>query len=139
MEGTSRDKAADSIEELAAMIKCDPAVLRATFDRYSELVDKGVDEDFGKPSRFLHPINGPKYAALRLHPCVTVTFGGLETDVSARVLDTEGRPIPGLYAAGEVADTGMFGTEYPTCGTSIGGALFYGRIAGRVASGQSML
>ena len=139
VEGTSRDKAADSIEELAAMIKCDPAVLRATFDRYSELVDKGVDEDFGKPSRFLHPINGPKYAALRLHPCVTVTFGGLETDVSARVLDTEGRPIPGLYAAGEVADTGMFGTEYPTCGTSIGGALFYGRIAGRVASGQSML
>ena len=139
VEGTSRDKAADSIEELAAMIKCDPAVLRATFDRYSELVDKGVDEDFGKPSRFLHPINGPKYAALRLHPCVTVTFGGLETDVAARVLDTEGRPIPGLYAAGEVADTGMFGTEYPTCGTSIGGALFYGRIAGRVASGQSML
>ncbi|MFR3390986.1 MAG: FAD-binding protein [[Clostridium] scindens] len=58
---------------------------------------------------------------------------------AARVLDTEGRPIPGLYAAGEVADTGMFGTEYPTCGTSIGGALFYGRIAGRVASGQSML
>ena len=43
VEGTSRDKAADSIEELAAMIKCDPAVLRATFDRYSELVDKGVD------------------------------------------------------------------------------------------------
>lgn len=139
VEGESRDKAADSIEELAEKIKCDPAVLRATFERYNELIDKGVDEDFGKPSEFLHPINGPKYAALKLHPCVTVTFGGLETDVSARVLDTEGKVIPGLYAAGEVADTGMFGTEYPTCGTSIGGALFYGRIAGRVITGQSML
>ncbi|BDF04708.1 FAD-dependent oxidoreductase [[Clostridium] hylemonae] len=139
VEGTSRDKAADSIEELAALIKCDPATLRATFDRYQELTARGEDEDFGKPARFLHPIDGPKYAALRLHPCVTVSFGGLETDISARVLDNEGRPIPGLYAAGEVADTGMFGTEYPTCGTSIGGALFYGRIAGRMASGQSML
>ena len=44
-----------------------------------------------------------------------------------------------LYAAGEVAGTGMYGTQYPTCGTSIGGALFFGRIAGRAATGQALL
>ena len=139
LDGVSRDKVADSIEELAEKIHINPKTLRATYDRYCELVAKGEDEDFGKPAKFLHPIEGPKFAALRLHPCVTVTFGGLETDLSSRVLDNNGDPIPGLFAAGEVAGTGMYGTEYPTCGTSIGGALFYGRIAGRVASGKSML
>lgn len=139
VEGKSRDAVADSIEELAEKIKVDPAVLKATYDRYCELVEKGVDEDFGKPAKFLHPIKGPKFAALRLHPCVTVTFGGLETDVSARVMKPDGSIIPHLYAAGEVAGTGMYGTQYPTCGTSIGGALFYGRIAGRVAMDLKML
>lgn len=139
VEGKSRDAVADSIEELAEKIKVDPAVLKATYDRYCELVEKGVDDDFGKPAKFLHPIKGPKFAALRLHPCVTVTFGGLETDVSARVMKPDGSIIPHLYAAGEVAGTGMYGTQYPTCGTSIGGALFYGRIAGRVAMDLKML
>ena len=139
VEGKSRDAVADSIEELAEKIKVDPAVLKATYDRYCELVEKGVDEDFGKPAKFLHPIKGSKFAALRLHPCVTVTFGGLETDVSARVMKPDGSIIPHLYAAGEVAGTGMYGTQYPTCGTSIGGALFYGRIAGRVAMDLKML
>ena len=93
VEGKSRDAVADSIEELAEKIKVDPAVLKATYDRYCELVEKGVDEDFGKPAKFLHPIKGPKFAALRLHPCVTVTFGGLETDVSARVMKPDGSII----------------------------------------------
>ena len=54
-------------------------------------------------------------------------------------LQPDGSIIPHLYAAGEVAGTGMYGTQYPTCGTSIGGALFYGRIAGRVAMDLKML
>ncbi|HIT29274.1 MAG TPA: FAD-dependent oxidoreductase [Candidatus Scatomorpha stercoravium] len=139
VEGKSRDYAADSIEELAVKIKADPAVLKATYERYCELVEKGADEDFGKPAKFLHPIKGPKFAALRLHPCVTVTFGGLDTDLSARVIRPDGSVIPRLYAAGEVAGTGMYGTQYPTCGTSIGSALFYGRIAGRAVMDKKML
>lgn len=137
--GKSKDPCATSIEDLAVKMGCDPATLRATYDRYCALVEKGEDEDFGKPAEFLHPINGPKFVALRMHPCVTVTFGGLETDVSARVMRADGSVIPRLYAAGEVAGTGMYGTQYPTCGTSIGGALFYGRIAGRAAAGKCLL
>ena len=137
--GKSKDPCAASIDGLAKKMGCDPATLQATYDRYCELVERGVDEDFGKPAEFLHPIKGPKFVALRLHPCVTVTFGGLETDISARVMKPDGSVIPHLYAAGEVADTGMYGTQYPTCGTSIGSALFYGRIAGRAVTDQALL
>ncbi len=139
IEGKSRDKVADSIEELATMIKCDPAVLKATYDRYCSFVEKGVDEDFNKPAEFLHPVDGPKYVALRMHPCAVVTYGGLDIDISARVLDKDGKIIDGLYAAGEVAGTGLYGTQYPSCGTSIGSGLFYGRVAGRVTGGLPML
>lgn len=139
LPGKSKDPCAASIEGLAKKMGCDPATLQATYDRYCELVERGVDEDFGKPAEFLHPIKGPKFVALRLHPCVTVTFGGLETDISARVMKPDGSVIPHLYAAGEVAGTGMYGTQYPTCGTSIGSALFYGRIAGRAVTDQALL
>lgn len=135
----SRDHVADSIEGLAKKIGCEPQRLRASFDRYCELVEKGHDDDFGKPAEFLHPIEGPKYAALKLHPCVTVTFGGLEIDVQARVLRSDGSFIPGLYAAGEVANTGFYGTEYPTCGTSICNALMFGRAAAHTALGLEAL
>jgi succinate dehydrogenase/fumarate reductase flavoprotein subunit/uncharacterized protein with FMN-binding domain len=135
----SKDPVADSIEDLAKKIGCDPAVLRATYDRYCQMVKQGRDDDFGKPAEFLHPIDGPKFAALRLHPCVTVTFGGLDIDISAHVLKPDGSVIPNLYAAGEVAGTGLYGTQYPTCGTSIGSALFFGRIAGRAVTGKALL
>lgn len=135
----TKDPFSASIEGLAEKMGCDPAVLKATVERYNELCAKGVDEDFGKPAEFMRPVVGPKFAALRMHPCVTVTFGGLETDINARVLKDDGTVIPNLYAVGEVAGTGMYGTQYPTCGTSIGGALLFGRIAGRVLCGKGIL
>lgn len=131
----TKDPVSDSIEGLAEKIGCDPAQLRKTFDRYCELVEKGVDEDFGKPAKFLHPIKGPKYVALKLTPFAVVTFGGLEIDVDGRVLRPDGTAIPGLFAGGEVAGTGLYGTEYPTCGTSICGALMFGRAAAKTALG----
>ena len=137
--GKTKDPVSDNIEGLAKKIGCDPARLRKTFDRYCALVEKGVDEDFGKPAEFLHPIEGPKYVALKLSPCVTVTFGGLEIDINARVLRPDGSAIPGLFAAGEVAATGFYGTEYPTCGTSICGAMMFGRTAARSALGLEKL
>jgi predicted oxidoreductase len=114
-------------------------VLKATVDRYNALAEKGVDEDFGKPARFMFPITGPKYAAFQYTPCVTVTYGGLVTDLCARVLDTEDKPIPGFYATGEAASGALYGTVYPGCGTSIGSAILWGRVAARMAAGLSML
>ena len=131
-----KDVYADSLEELAQKMGVEYATLKATVDRYNELSAKGEDEDFGKTAEFMFPVDGPKYAAFYYTPCVTVTFGGLETDIAARVLDVNGKIIPGLYATGESAPTGIYGTIYPGCGTSIGTAVLWGRVAAGMATGQ---
>ncbi len=124
---------AATIGELADLIGVDKAALEATVARYNELCAKGVDEDFGKPAQYMIPVEGDEYYAFRMTPGTSVTFGGLEIDVNARVLDTNNQPIPGLYAAGEVAFTGLFDAEYPCCGMAIGSAVYYGRIAAESA------
>ena len=74
--------------------------------------------------------------AVKLHILTRKTLGGLETDLSARVLKTDGAPLPGLFAAGEVAGFGGGGLHgYRALeGSFLGGCLFSGRIAGRSAA-----
>lgn len=120
---------AATIEELAGLIGVDAQALTATVSRYNELCAKGVDEDFGKPAEYMIPVEGDEYYAFRMTPGTSVTFGGLEIDVDGHVLDTNNQPIAGLYAAGEVAFTGLFDAEYPCCGMAIGSAVYYGRVA----------
>ncbi|HTA00990.1 MAG TPA: FAD-binding dehydrogenase [Streptosporangiaceae bacterium] len=88
-----------------------------------------------KPHRFLDPAAGP-LVAVRLHIMTRKSLGGLHTDLGARVLDATGQPIPGLYAAGEVAGFGGGGMHgYRALeGTFLGGCLFSGRTAGRSAA-----
>lgn len=85
-----------------------------------------------KPHRLLDPAMGP-LIALRLHVLTRKTLGGLHTDLEARVLDAGGEPVPGLYAAGEVAGFGGGGMHGYNAleGTFLGGCLFSGRVAGR--------
>jgi uncharacterized protein len=85
-----------------------------------------------KPHKLLDPKNGP-LIAVRLHILTRKTLGGLQTDLSGRVLDSSGNPVPGLYAAGEVAGFGGGGVHgYRALeGTFLGGCLFTGRQAGR--------
>lgn len=134
IKGTE-DYFADSIEALAEKIKIDPATLKETVDRYNALSDAGFDEDFGKPARFMFPVKGPKYAAFQYTPCITVTYGGLITDLCGRVIDKDGKIIPGLFASGETASGALYGSIYPSCGTSIGSAMIWGRVAARMAAG----
>jgi predicted oxidoreductase len=74
--------------------------------------------------------------AVRLNLLTRKTLGGLETDLSSRVLGASGEPVPGLYAAGEIAGFGGGGMHgYRALeGTFLGGCLFSGRIAGRTAA-----
>ncbi|MCZ4072653.1 FAD-binding dehydrogenase [Agrobacterium sp. LMR679] len=85
-----------------------------------------------KPHRLLDPAMGP-LIAVRLHVLTRKTLGGLHTDLEARVLDAAGAPVPGLYAAGEVAGFGGGGMHGYNAleGTFLGGCLFSGRVAGR--------
>jgi uncharacterized protein len=87
------------------------------------------------PHRILDPHHGP-LIAVRLNILTRKTLGGLETDLDARVLGVDRGPIPGLYAAGEVAGFGGGGMHgYRSLeGTFLGGCLFSGRIAGRAVA-----
>ena len=88
-----------------------------------------------KPHRLLDPGCGP-LIAVRLNILTRKSLGGLETDLAARVLGTNGEPIAGLYAAGEVAGFGGGGMHgYRSLeGTFLGGCIFSGRAAGRAAA-----
>jgi predicted oxidoreductase len=88
-----------------------------------------------KPHKLLDPEAGP-LIAVRLHILTRKSLGGLHTDLSARVLGADGKPVPGLYAAGEVAGFGGGGVHgYRSLeGTFLGGCLFSGRTAGRAVA-----
>jgi predicted oxidoreductase len=73
----------------------------------------------------------PPFYALRLVPLLYNTQGGPRRDSSARVLNCDGQPIPGLYAAGEFGS--IWGSRYQTS-TNFAEALVYGRIAGHSAA-----
>jgi predicted oxidoreductase len=89
-----------------------------------------------KPHKLLDPEAGP-LIAVRLRILTRKTLGGLQTDLSSRVLRPDGKPLPGLYAAGEVAGFGGGGMHgYRALeGTFLGGCIFSGRAAGRAIAG----
>ena len=85
-----------------------------------------------KPHRLLDPAAGP-LIGVRLHILTRKTLGGLHTDLEGRVLNRENKPVPGLYAAGEVSGFGGGGMHGYNAleGTFLGGCLFSGRVAGK--------
>jgi predicted oxidoreductase len=89
------------------------------------------------PHKLLDPAAGP-LIAVKLNILTRKTLGGLHTDLEARVLDTAGAPISGLYAVGEVAGFGGGGMHGYNAleGTFLGGCLFSGRSAGRAAAAR---
>jgi predicted oxidoreductase len=88
-----------------------------------------------RPHRLLDPEAGP-LIAVRLNILTRKTLGGLQTDLDSRVLGSDGQPVEGLYAAGEVAGFGGGGMHgYAALeGTFLGGCIFSGRAAGRAAA-----
>ncbi len=88
-----------------------------------------------RPHKLLDPAAGP-LIAVRLNILTRKTLGGLQTDLDSRVIGVDGQPVPGLYAAGEVAGFGGGGVHgYAALeGTFLGGCIFSGRAAGRAAA-----
>mgnify|MGYP000832037459 CR=1 FL=1 len=134
--GKSKDPCAASIEGLAKKMGCDPATLQATYDRYCELVERGVDEDFGKPAEFLKfkVEKGPFYAA-RAKVVSLSTLGGVRVNDRFEALNSELKPIHGLYAVGNNANGFYSAPSYPPYqGLALGFAWNSGRIAGKEAA-----
>jgi 3-oxosteroid 1-dehydrogenase len=142
-------KQANSIEELAQLTKIDPATLKATIERFNSFVAKNRDEDFhrgeraydnwlgdftNKPSATLGTIAKAPFYAVQVVPGDVGTYGGVVTDVHARVLREDGSVIEGLYATG-VSTASVMGRSYPGAGASVGPSFTWGYVAAKHATG----
>lgn len=122
---------ADTLEEIAAAIGCDPQTLVETVNAYNSYVENGEDPEFGRKVFGEKLDKGPYYAVkgeVRVHH----TMGGVQINEQAQVLDTQGNVIPGLYAAGEV--TGGIHGANRLGGNAIADIIVFGRIAGENVS-----
>lgn len=102
----------DSVEELANHFNIPADTLKATVDRYNECCRQGFDPDFAKrPDLLIEIQEGKPIYCMKYMPIIENVFGGPACDVNARVLDTEGNPIPGLYEVGVMMGD-LYGTVY---------------------------
>ena len=125
---------ADTLEELAGKIGVPVDTLAATVDRVNHLTEIGEDIDYLKDPKFLEPIaEGPFYGVEVRPATCCFTACGLRIDRDANVLDSAGRAIPGLFAAGEVCG-GVIGPRYVGSGNSYGNCVTMGRVAGQSAA-----
>ncbi|HBR08429.1 MAG TPA: FAD-binding dehydrogenase [Clostridiales bacterium] len=122
---------ADTLEELAEKLNMPADTFVETVKRYNALCDKGVDEDFGKEAYRLLPLNTPPYFGCRQGANLLTTLDGLRINTNMQVLDTEGKVIDGLYAAGDCSG-GFFAHNYPEyiAGVAVGRTLTEGYLAG---------
>ena len=134
-------KLADSIPELAVAAGLPAAALQGTVQRWNDAVLAGEDTDFarfsrGKPDPAARALRKAPFYALQLFPMTRKSMGGLAIDADTRVLDKQGRPIPGLYAAGEVTGVAGINGSYGGEGTFLGPSVYLGRLAGRAVAGS---
>jgi predicted oxidoreductase len=129
---------AETILELADAVGLRRETSLESVNLFDSAVRAGaeIEPEFGRAIRGLAPISDGPVVAIQLFPMAQKNLGGARTDLDCAVLDSAGSPIPGVYAAGEVA--GMAGGSInggaALEGTMFGPALYSGRIAGRAAS-----
>jgi fumarate reductase flavoprotein subunit len=128
---------ADTIEELAEKLGLPKETLTATVERYNELYDKGVDEDFGKEAHRMSALRTAPFYGAKNCGYILCTMDGIQIDLNMNAVDTEGNAIPGLYVVGN--DSGAyFSATYPnlSTGAACGRTVTFGRRAGRIAAEQ---
>ena len=134
---------ANTVQALATKIQVPVDALEKTVVKMNEYASAGVDPQFGrganaydrffgdptsKPNPSLGRIESPPFYAIPINLGDLGTKGGLKADAQARVLQSDGQPIPKLYAAGNASGS-PFGNCYPGAGGTIGPALTFGYIA----------
>ncbi|ABW17744.1 flavocytochrome c [Alkaliphilus oremlandii] len=117
---------ADTIEEVAQFFDINVEQLKQTIEKYNQYAVNGKDEDFNRRGEIIGLTEAPYYLQ-KVTPAIHHTMGGLKIDTEARVIDNEGNPIPGLFAAGEVTG-GIHGTNR-LGGNAITDIIVFGRIA----------
>ncbi len=122
---------ADTIEGLAEQLGIDPAVLAKTLADWNEIVKNQRDTQFGRTTGMNADLTTPPYYAIKIAPGIHHTMGGVKIDTAAQVINTEGKPIPGLFAAGEV--TGGVHGGNRLGGNAVADIVIFGRIAAESA------
>lgn len=137
-------KRGSTIGELALAIGVPAATLEATVREFNRSAARGEDPEFGKgskaynryqgdaliePNPCLAPLESGPFYAIKLVVGDIGTFAGLVTDEQTRVLNSDGKPIKGLYAVGNDAAS-IMGGNYPGAGITLGPALTFGYVAG---------
>lgn len=143
-------KRSNTLAGLADQCGINPAVLKATVERFNRFAVAGVDTDFRrgegaheryqgdprhKPNPCLGPLDKPPFYGVQLYPGDVGTSGGLLCNENSEVLNVNGDVMPGLYAAGNITASVM-GRAYPGAGASIGASAVFSFIAARHATGQ---
>lgn len=136
----------DSIEQLAQSAGLPLAALRETIERYNAMVDSGEDKDFQRfgpkvpRSGFAPPprkiLQAPFYAA-PMYILIRKSMGGIRVDTSCRVLNRDGKPIPGLFASGEATGFGGLNGRNGMEGTFLGPAILMGRVAAQTVASNA--
>lgn len=121
-------KAKDTIKALAADIGVPADQLQKTLDSWNSAVKNKKDAEFGRKTGMDHELSAAPYYAIRIGPGIHYTMGGVKINTNTEVLDKNGKPIPGLFAAGEV--TGGLHGENRIGGNSIAEIIIFGRQAG---------
>ena len=128
---------ADTIAELAQGLGIEPGLLENTVQLYNEYAAEGEDPLFHKESTYVVPLETPPFYALFFGVEATAFFtnGGLRINPKSQVLDVNGEPVPGLYAAGRNAFA-IPARHYVASGVAVAEVLTFGRIAGQNASAE---
>ena len=121
---------AETIEDLAVQMGCDPAILQASVDQHNKAATGEEADPFGRQLYELTFDKGPYYAG-KGYAKVHHTMGGVEINANCEVLDENGNVIPGFYAAGEV--TGGIHGSNRLGGNAIADIVVFGQIAGQNA------
>ena len=122
---------ADTIEGLAEELNIDPATLAKTLSDWNEIVKNQRDPDFGRTTGMNEDLTTPPYYAIKIAPGIHHTMGGVKINTAAEVINTEGKVIPGLFAAGEVCGGVHGGNRLG--GNAVADIVIFGRIAAESA------
>lgn len=139
---------ANNIEELAKKMNVDVSTMKKSIFKYNTQIAEGLDQDFGRFGAVSEGVNGncinplaletPPYYAVRLLPLARKSLGGIKIDIDTHVLDVNDKPIPGLYAVGEVTGFAGINGKAGLEGTFLGPSIVTGRVAGRTVSAEVM-
>ncbi|MBQ6545014.1 MAG: flavocytochrome c [Lachnospiraceae bacterium] len=121
----------DTIEGLAEELGIDPATLADTLATWNQYVADKKDPDFGRDTGMDADLSTAPYYAIKIAPGIHHTMGGVKINTEAQVIDTEGAPIPGLFAAGEVCGGVHGGNRIG--GNAVADIVVFGRIASESA------